>query len=278
MEKQSNEYYNKKIDIELRKKELERKYGVSFSESESLSPELESEWLNYVEQFEQQFDKAKPITVWEYIGKPVYQKTEEIEPEKLPSKLENLMNTMNEHNIGLDTLCPVDDKELYRFITEELFAHEIDNIHIKGMMTCFIYEEFHPNAEYDIRQAFDYFFRMTMGKMKNVGGEGYDLLYIDTENFIDSKGNNPGKKKVIKNINTFLDAFDYFDITVNEINDLVINIDETDAKLTAEIEYRGCFNNSSESLIFKGIADFRFRPGSYGGWDIYYIDMPGLLV
>jgi hypothetical protein len=70
MENHSNDYYNKKIDIELRKKELESKYGASFSESESLSPELESKWLDNIEQFEQQYDNAESITVWEYIGNP----------------------------------------------------------------------------------------------------------------------------------------------------------------------------------------------------------------
>jgi hypothetical protein len=185
---------------------------------------------------------------------------------------------MNEHNIVLDTLCPVDDKELYRFITEELFFHEIDNIQVEGMMTCFTYEEFHPNAEYDICQAYDYFFRMTMGKMKNVGGKGYDLLYIDTENFTDFKGDKPGKKKVIKSMNAFLDAFDYFEVTSNEIRNITINNDKTDAKLTAEIEYKGCFKNSPESVIFKGTGEFRFKPCIYGGWDIYYIDLPGLQI
>lgn len=239
---------------------------------------MESKWLDNIEQFEQQYDKAEPITVWEYIGKPEYRTAEEIEPVKISSELENIMNTMNKHSIALDTLCPVDDKELYRFITEELFLHNIENMHIEGMMTCFIYEEFHPNAEYDIRQAYDYFFRMTMGKMKNIGGEGYDLLYIDTENFTNLKGENPGKNRVIKSINTFLDAFDYFEVSANDIRNIVINKDKTDAKLSAEIKYKGCFNNSSESVIFKGIADFRFKPGIYEGWDIYYIDLPGLQI
>jgi hypothetical protein len=30
------------------------------------------------------------------------------------------------------------------------------------MMSCFTYEEFHPNAKWDIEQAIDYFFRMNI--------------------------------------------------------------------------------------------------------------------
>ncbi|NJO68093.1 MAG: hypothetical protein HC830_01405 [Bacteroidetes bacterium] len=42
-----------------------------------------------------------------------------MEPETLSEELDRLMNCLNDNNIVLDTLCPVDDKELYRFITEE---------------------------------------------------------------------------------------------------------------------------------------------------------------
>jgi hypothetical protein len=50
-------------------------------------------------------------------------------------------------------------KKLYRFIAEELFFHEMNNVRVKGMVTCFIYEEFHPNAKLDIEDAYEYFLR-----------------------------------------------------------------------------------------------------------------------
>jgi len=40
---------------------------------------------------------------------------------------------------------------LYRFITEELFKEELDDIKIEGMTHHYIYEEFHPNHEHDIK-------------------------------------------------------------------------------------------------------------------------------
>lgn len=276
MENFSNYQYNKKIDVELAKKELEKKYGASFSQIGKISPEVESEWLNHIEQFEQQFNKTQKISVWEYLDKPAFRKTDEIESEKMHLELQRLMNCMNEHNIVLDTLCEVDEKELYNFITEELFFHEIDNIQIKGMRTCFTYEEFHPNAEYDIRQSYDYFFRMTIAKMENIGGEGYDMLYVDTDNYKDDRGETLDGKKVIKCINTFLDSFDYFEILSNEIKKIFINVDKTDAELTFLIQYKGCYHNSSEFALYEGNGCFRLKPSNYGGWDIYHINLPGL--
>lgn len=278
MESFSDDYYNKKIDLELKKKELAEKYGAKFGQAGNLPPELENEWLNHIEQFEQQYKDAKQTTVWEYLGKPDFRKVSDIDLDKIPIELKRLMDYMNENNIALDTLCDVEDRELYRFITEELFVHEIDNMHIEGMMTCFTYEEFHPNAKHDIEMAFDYFFRMTLAKMKNIGGEGYDLLYIDKENFVDSDGKNPGKKQVKKRINTFLDTFDYFEVVSNEIMAVNINQEQTDAKLIFDIEYKGCFNNSPECITYKGRGNFWLKPSKYGGWSIYRIDMPGLQV
>ena len=59
MNNESDEYYNKKIDTELKKKELEEKYGMHFSENGNVQPELESEWLNSIEAFEEQYENAK---------------------------------------------------------------------------------------------------------------------------------------------------------------------------------------------------------------------------
>jgi hypothetical protein len=175
------DYYDKKIDIGLKKKQMEEEFGAQFSPDSNLPPEMEMEWLNNVEQFERQFNTAQKVSVWEFIGKPHFKKPGEIDPNNLSGELQRLTDCMDEHDVNLDTLCEVDDKELYRFITEELFIYEMDNIKIKGWKSCFIYEDFHPNAEDDIRSAFDYFFRMTMAKMENIGGEGYDQLYVDSE-------------------------------------------------------------------------------------------------
>ena len=267
---------NKKIDNELKKKEIEEKYGASFSQSGNLPPAIEGQWLESIEQFEQQYSKHETISVWEYIGKPEFKKIDKLAPEKISSELEKLSFIMNKNNIMLDTLREVDEKELYRFITEELFHHEIDNIHIEGMTTNFIYEEFYPNAEYDIEQAFDYLFRMTMAKMENIGGEGYDLLYIDTKSYVDSEGNKVDEKEVIKKINNFLDSFDYFEIISNEIKNIIINEEKSDAKLSFVIGYKGCFYQSFEYILFEGTGTLKLKPCEYGGWSIYNIDMPGL--
>lgn len=276
MSKDSNENINKKIDNELKKEELKNKFGGNFGGSSDLPPEVESDWLNYIEQFEEQHKRNVQTTVYKFIGEPKYKKTSEIQDKDLIAELDRICEILHNNGIFLDTLCEVDDRELYRFITEELFEQEIDDMRIEGMMTNFIYEEFHPNAKYDIESAFDYFFRMTLGKSENIGGTGYDLLYIDTKNYQNSEGTQIDEEIVLKKINNFLDSFDHFEIISIEIIDISINKEETNALLTFKTNYEGCFENNEESFVFKGNGEFKLKPSEYGGWDIYNIKMPGL--
>jgi hypothetical protein len=278
MSKKEDDYYDKKIDNGLKKKELEKKYGAHFSEFNELPPEMENQWLNSIETFEEQFDNAKRTTVWEYMDKPDYKSKDELKPHEISKELERLYELMDENGISLSTLCEVEDAELYRFITEELFQQEMDDIRIPGMMSCFTYEEFHPNAKLDIEEAIDYFFRMTMAKMENIGGTGYDMLYVDTENHKDPNGNKIDKQKVIDCINNFLDSFDSFEVVTYDEKTFEINEEETDAKVTFTIHFKGLSENSSETYDVRGDGCFKLKPGEYGGWEMYHIDLPGLRI
>lgn len=278
MRNKSNDYYNKKIDIELKKKELEEKYDAHFSDKSSLTPEIENEWLNSIEEFEKQFQNAERITVFDYLKKPAFKKALELNEVELSAELDNLFQLLHNGNISLDTLSDVDDNELYRFITEELFEHEVDNMAIPGMTMCFIYEEFHPNSKLDIEQAFDHFLNGTMGKMKNIIGDGYDMTYIDTENYKNANGVILNKELVSNKINNFLSSFDSFKIISNEINELSIDEEKQKAQIHFTIDYNGIIEKSKEVFQFKGKGCFKLKPSEYGGWDIYHIDMPGLKI
>ncbi len=277
MNKEKNKDLNQKIDNELKKKELQKKYGADFRGESNISPELENQWLNYIDEFEKQFNSTtEQISIWEYIGQPAYQKINELNPNEISTELERVFAVMSENNIYLDTFCEVDDKELYRFITEELFVYEIDNMHIPGMSTNFIYEEFHPNAKFDVEMAYDSFFSSTLNKHTSIDGKGYDLTYVDTKNHKNAINQPVDEKDVIQKINNFLNSFDYFEITSNEILKITINKEETDAHVDFNIHYKGRYNNNSESFAFQGIGLFKLKPSEYGGWDIYHINMPGL--
>ncbi len=274
------EYYKKKSENQKKREELEKKYGTSFhnSKDSNLPPDIEGQWLENIEKFEEQFNNCKTTTVWEYVGKPEFELLNELEPSEISSELERLMDIMNKNNVCLDTLKDVDDKELYRFITEELFKEETDDMQIEGMMTNFIYEEFHPNAELDIEQAYDYFLTALINKHEDVSGNGYDFLYLDHKNYVAPKNKKINEKIVIKKITDFMDSFDFFNLISKEIKNISINKAQTSAQLEFYIHYEGKYENSSEAITFKGKGTFSLKPSEYGGWDIYCIDMPGVMI
>ncbi len=130
---------------EAKKRDLEERYGGTFHESgESLPPDVEAEWLASIEQFERQFAGAGRVTVRHYIGNPVLRPLAEIPPPRLKEELDHLLELLSSNNILIHFHRKVSDAEAYRFITEELLDHEIDDIRVDGMTLNFLYEEFHP--------------------------------------------------------------------------------------------------------------------------------------
>lgn len=123
-------------------------------EDAMIPPEIEGQFLDYVMEFEKQFKKNRQITVYEKIGKPNYSKSIDLSAEKLKEELERIYKLLEENNLFLELLYDYDNETLliYDFITTELFNVEINDIAISGMHTNFIYEEFHPNHEEDLRK------------------------------------------------------------------------------------------------------------------------------
>jgi hypothetical protein len=140
-------------------------HGAEFGSSKDLSPALENEFLRSVIEYEKQFEKGERIKVFDKLGQPHHFKPVLQIPE---SEIENewiaLHEFMQERGIDLSVCSPnVTARELYRFTMEELFQVETDKIDLPGMMTCFIYDEFHPDYVYEnsrvaVEECMDYFF------------------------------------------------------------------------------------------------------------------------
>jgi hypothetical protein len=230
---------------------LRLEYGADFpieSNQDGLSPEVESQFLDNVMEFEKAFHNSERIKVYDYIGNPEYKKSENIPDSGISVALDQMMNLLNQNQIDLATLCDVDDRKLYRFITEELFFHEIDNMKMAGWINHFTYEEFHPNHEYDLKNYcfdfFDSFFDLESGFYTN------NLTKEAEEN---------------KWFENFRKAFKSFMLSKLEV--LNIQFDEINAKVEFDIDFSGVIEDSNETAIYsgKGEMDFLFQ------WDYWYI-------
>ena len=147
-----------RMENEILKLKMQAERGALFGGNmDDLPPEIESQFLKNVQLFEDSFDKAKMITIYECIGKPAYKKADELKPEEVKVEITRIMELLHSKNIILEVLGQYELSLIYEFITEELFREQVRDIEAPGYMHSFIYEEFHPNHKIDIgRTAQDF--------------------------------------------------------------------------------------------------------------------------
>ena len=146
---------NMRIENDFLKLKLKAQYGDAFfmDSNAALPPEIENQFLKNMIAFEDAHANAEITTVYETIGKPDYRSAEELNAAEIAAALKRITAIMEEHKIALD-ICdgPYPDETIYKFITEELFAHEIDKTPIFGDGWNFIYEEFYPNDKVKLKK------------------------------------------------------------------------------------------------------------------------------
>ena len=221
---------------EEKKKKLTEEFGAHFgsmNDSNDLSPDIESQFLDNIMAFEDAWKDSKQITLHEFLGQPRYTKSEDLTDGEISKELNRINDLMHKHQVSLDTLCEVSDRELYRFITVELFQQEIDDMHIPGMITHFTYEEFHPNHEYDIRNH----------------SKDFVSSYLNKENDFYTHLLTSESEKKDWHVH-FRQAFSSFSLDKFEITEL--EYDKEKAKVQFYCNLTGNVEGSSESLRFVG--------------------------
>jgi predicted HicB family RNase H-like nuclease len=138
---------------EFLKLKMMAEFGGNFMGSENLPADVENMFLKQIMIFHKRQNDAKLVPIYKYIGEPEYNHVNDLSEKEVTRDLKKIMRLLKKYNIGLEVLAPTPEREIYRFITEELFKHEIEDTKVKGWVNQFIYEEFHPNAEYDVKNA-----------------------------------------------------------------------------------------------------------------------------
>ncbi len=262
-----------RMENEIKKIKLSLEHGANFlnAAGNELPPEIESKWLDYMQQFEDQLSKRKKITIYELAGKPNYIKVDEISDEKIEIELKNILKTLTKSAVIVDTICEVDDRELYRFITEELFLEETNDIQIDGLLHCFTYEEYHPNHKYDITNICTEFIDMILKKELEWIPGSFNLceeIYTQSETI--------SKEKAITKLEYFRDAFLSFSLEALEISSILINEENTKAELNYTIEYSG-ITEANEMMQFMGKGSFILKNDD-DCWMISVISLPGFVM
>lgn len=146
-----NSEENIRIENEFLQMKLSAETGAIFGgNANELPPEIMNEWLKNVAAFEKNYAEGKEQTVGEILGNPEFKDESLIDEEEFGNEYERLMEVLSDHGIDVGFSRDRDDRFKYRFITGELFDHSTTLAPVPGMVTCFSYEEFHPDHELEI--------------------------------------------------------------------------------------------------------------------------------
>ncbi len=112
-----------------------------------LDEEDDDEFINKVEEFKKGHTKVKMISVYKKIGKPKFTELKKLDPKILKDELRRLIVALDNYNIIVHSHGEYDDKEKYRFITEEIFKEFVEDE--KKKQITFVYEDYHPEMDDD---------------------------------------------------------------------------------------------------------------------------------
>lgn len=260
--KNSNEDDLPKLKIEqendFKKLKLSIEQDASFfgKSNPDLPPEIEGQFLNYVSNFENAFKNAKKITVYEKIGKPCFKTAEMLSDFELTTELETVLELMRNNNMGLDVICDYEneDRLIYKFITEELFMHEIEDVNVPVMTSNFTYEEFHQNHKYDLEQATEDFLKIFFNKKSKLYKNYHSQDAINHEA-----------------LNNFRFLFKKFKLKLFKIQ--VINYNETEARVDFNIDFWSKIKGTDTKILYSGSGHMTFIY-QYGYWYVQMVELP----
>jgi hypothetical protein len=270
----SDEEENLKNENEFLKMKLMLEQGAQFGTMQTdpgLPAGAENQFLNYIMEYEKQAAEKKMIKVFDKIERPNHFKpVNEIPDHEIENAWNNLDEYLQKYGIDLTVCSPnISDRELYRFTTEELFDHEMNDMNVPGMMSCFTYDEFYPDHKYDnTRHAVEDCIGVILKK------EHFDWMPVLKKENLRINDHYPvSEKEYINLINRFKEAYE--DIQLQEMNDPVCTIQGNSCYVKGNYDVN--LTLSSEEIFIHGDwrVEYEFDE-ALGFWEIVNVQIEGI--
>jgi hypothetical protein len=249
---------------EITKLKIQAEFGINLENTGNLNPAIENIWLNQILEYERNLVNNKKITIEEFLENPVFREVEEITDEELTIELQKLMVLLQEKKMVVDSVSGVEDREMYRFITKELFRVETDNCLPKNMIVCYIYEEFHPNDEYDLKRYTKEFVNSLTNKDINLM-QGFLLSENEEEKV--------KQENLLRRLNLFRNAFEKIELEEFEVSNL--QIDSETAEVVFTYSYDVYLNEHGNGHQISNTGKIYFLKANEF-WFIKDVDMKGV--
>ena len=264
---------NLRLENEILRIKIKTELGGEYESDENLPPELENEFLKNILAFEHRYAKIKMVKIADLLGRPVLAKAAKLDDEAIVNAYLQLEELLANNNIVVEFTRPRDERFKYRFITEELFEHETDDMNVPGVTKYFNYEEFHPDheaeiTEYSIKFLADWFARKTEAAK----------WYLDDQ-FVQPDGKTFSKDEMIASFKKVFAAYIAFEDCGYAMDEVQFDLHSTDGKkqgmgfAEGMVKYTALLENG-ERIPVEGPFKFYFSR-SNERWRIFYFYLTG---
>ncbi|MCX6275672.1 MAG: hypothetical protein NTV09_10750 [Bacteroidetes bacterium] len=184
------------------------------------------------------------------------------------SRLELYNEVINPTSNAPLCICEYDDELIYRFITEEFFEHEVDDIQVDGMINHFVYETFHANHDYDLRRYATEFIEKVL---KGSWIPEFDKSDLTSE--VTFRGKQYDGDSISCIIQTFQEAFHPAEIKESSIEHVGFDLEEQFASVRLQLSYSTRPENG-KAPVYSGKAFLNFKM-EFDYWRICSFQLPG---
>ncbi|MGJ7031978.1 hypothetical protein [Niabella hirudinis] len=229
--------------------------------SKYLTPEMENEFLKSIMALQEQRRFAKTVRLYDKIGKPLQFLPEKQIPDKeIEYQYNALLDYLFEHNFDFCVCSPnVTTRDLYRFITEELFFEQVDDIEMPEMICGFVYDDFHPDPIYEntllIKEQL----------LPDIFREGdplfFDRIHQSSFSFNRESVSPDVFKARIQRFKTLCGALELLECSISTCT-------VKDKDCTVKGFYHARATISPETLNYTGLVEAHLKKGGDGYWDV----------
>lgn len=148
------------MDNMIKKLQIEMSGGklIDFSATDvNMPPEIESEFLDAILEFERFKKNAKFQKVSELTGIKTMRNEDEMSSDELIIELDSVKKKLKEFGVEVSSIKDIDDRSMYKLVREKILDVDVPDINIKGMIHNFFYEDFYRDEEIEVMKITEFF-------------------------------------------------------------------------------------------------------------------------
>jgi hypothetical protein len=263
------------VENELLKLKLRAEFGAECTTAahHNIPDEVVHEFLQSVYAFEKQFREVrKPIRVYDKIGRPYFLNHTSLDDEQVARELRRITSRMQACSLALNVLGKYPDRQIYRFITEEFFEVEMEDVEMPGFTHHFCYEDFYPNHEIEIRERIVELLSLWFGRQLSVTQWPLPVLLQSYS------GITVHQDLVLQKMKYVLDSYVAFRNCEYRIDKLKIEWSKSKAMgiayVSGHVRYDGLLDDGNVHHI-EGPFSMELR-NSDDWWKVSFFELPGI--